>query len=153
MKNKSVLVGLVGIVLICVITTGCIFYNVLNASEFKEHFEDLGFTISDSEEGKYESETYYVASSEDKTYKVEYYAFDTEVNAKKAYQNFKENIASYITSTSQNHETSGAVFTKIVAKSDNEYIVISRVKNTLIFIAGTNDVSDDIDKILEDIRY
>ena len=94
-----------------------------------------------------------VASKDDQEYKILYYEFDKEVDAKKAYQDYKENISDYITSTSQNQEKTGAVFSKITAVSEKEYIVISRVKNTLIFIAGTNDVSKDIDKILDDIRY
>ena len=153
MKNKSIFLGLIGIVLICIIATGCIFYNVLDPEDFKKHFEDLGYTISDKETGKYEANTYLVAKKDDSSFDILYYEFDTEVDAKKAYQDYKENIGNYITSNSKNKETSGAVLTKIVAVSDKEYIVISRVKKTLIFIAGTNDVSGEIDNILEEIKY
>ncbi len=152
MKNKSVLLGILMIIVVS-LATGCMFYNLLEPTDFKEHFGALGYEISDTEEGLYESKTYLVASKEDVPYKVEYYEFEEEVDAKKAYTEYKNNIQNYITTDSKNKETTGAVFAKTVAVSDNEYIVISRVKNTLIFIAGTNEYSKDIDTLLEDIEY
>lgn len=153
MKKHSIIIGIIGIILVCVITTGCIFYNLVDAKEFKSHFEDLGYTITSNKDDIYNSTTYYVASKEDSTYDIEYYEFKDETDAKKAYQNFKENISNFITSEAQNQETTGAVFSKIVSVSEKEYLVFSRVKNTLIVIKGTNDVSEEINNLLEEIRY
>ena len=151
-KNKSVLIGILIIVVVS-LATGCLFYNVVDTKEFKDHFGALGYTVNDGEENKFESKSYLVASKDDVPYKIEYYEFEEEVDAKKAYQDYKENIANYITTDSKNQETKGAVLTKCVAVSTDEYIIISRVKNTLIFIAGTNDYKDEIDTLLEDIKY
>ena len=141
-------------ILSVLLTTGCLFYNVLEPKDFKDHFTALGYTISDSETPKYDTgKTYLVASKEDVPYKVEYYEFDTEINAKKVYEKYKKAIVEYITSDSQNHETTGAVFSKTDANSEKEYIVISRVKNTLIFVAGTQDYKTDIDNLLEEVKY
>ena len=137
MKKNSIIVGLIGIVLICIITTGCIFYNVLDSKEFKSHFEDLGYSISSEEDTEYNSTSHYIAKKDDVSYSIEYFEFKDEIEAKKAYQSFKNNLVNYITSTSNNKITTGAVFTKLVAVSEKEYIVISRVKNTLIFNNGT----------------
>ncbi len=153
MKKHSIIIGIIGIILVCVITTGCIFYNLVDAKEFKSHFEDLGYTITSNKDDDYNSTTYYAASKEDSTYDIEYYEFKDETDAKKAYQNFKENISNFITSEAKNQETTGAVFSKIVSVSEKEYLVFSRVKNTLIVIKGTNDVSDEINSLLEEIRY
>ena len=79
--------------------------------------------------------------------------FSEEVEAKKVYEKYKDSIVEYITTDSNNEETTGAVFSKTVAVSENEYIVISRVKNTLIFVAGTKDYTNEIDTLLEDIKY
>ena len=151
-SNKSIVLGII-IFVIVILVAGCGFYNLVNTEEFKNHFTALGYTISDTETTEYESKSYLVASKKDVPYKVEYYEFDTEVNAKKTYEKYKKNIPRYITSDSKNQETTGAVFTKIIAVSDNEYIVISRVKNTLIFINGTKDYTNEIDKLLEEIKY
>ena len=153
MKNKSIILGIVIIVLVCIITTGCMFYNVVDKDEFSKHFKDLGYTISDKEEAKYETDTYLVASKSDVPFKIEYYEFENEVDAKKVYEKYKDSIVDYITTDSNNQETKGAVFTKTVAVSTDEYIVISRVKNTLIFIAGTNEYKNNIDTLLKDIKY
>lgn len=152
MKNKSVILGFLMIVVVC-LATGCGFYNLLEANEFKDQFGALGYTVSNSEEAAYKTDTYLVATKEDVPYKIEYYEFKEELEAKKVYEKYKDNIVDYITSNSQNKETTGAVFAKTIAVSDNEYIVISRVKNTLIFIAGTKDYANEIDKLLEDIDY
>lgn len=152
MKNKSVLLGII-IVVIVVLATGCGFYNLVDAEEFENHFGALGYTISDSEEPKYETDTYLVATKEDMPFKIEYYEFNEEIEAKKVYEKYKDSIADYITSDSSNKETTGAVFAKTVAVSEKEYLIISRVKNTIIFIAGTNDYSNEIDKLVEEIEY
>ena len=135
------------------LATGCLFYNVLEDDDFKEHFGALGYTISDTEKAKYEADTYLVASKEDVPFKVEYYEFNNESDAKKIYKKYKDSISNYITSDSNNQESTSAVISKIVAVSDNEYIVISRVKNTLIFIAGTRDYQSEIDSLLENVQY
>ena len=153
MNKKSIILGVI-MILSVLLTTGCLFYNVLEPKDFKDHFTALGYTISDSETPKYDTgKTYLVASKEDVPYKVEYYEFDTEINAKKVYEKYKKSIVEYITSDSQNHETTGAVFSKTDANSEKEYIVISRVKNTLIFVAGTQDYKTDIDNLLEEVKY
>ena len=153
MKNKSIIIGIAIIVIVCIITTGCVFYNVVDKEEFNKHFTALGYSVSDAEEGKYEADTYLVATKDDVSYKVEYYEFKDEVEAKKVYEKYKDSIVDYITANTENQETKGAVFAKIVAESTDDYIVISRVKNTLIFIAGTKEYREDIDNILKDIKY
>lgn len=153
MKNKSVILGIIIIVVVSLLTTGCIFYNVLNTEEFKQHFGALGYTTSDTETGLYESKTYVVASKSDVPFKIEYYEFEDEVEAKKVYKKYYDSIEKYITSDSQNLETTGAVFARTTAESEKEYIVFSRVKNTLIFIAGTTEFKGEINKLLEDIKY
>ena len=152
-NNKSIILGILIIILVCIITVGCGFYNLLKPKDFKEHFGALGYTISDTETPKYETDTYLVASKDDVPFKIEYYEFKDDNEAKKIYNEYYDHIADYLTSDSNNKETTGAVLSKTVAVSDNEYIIISRVKNTIIFIAGTKDYKDEIDNLLEDIKY
>ncbi len=152
MKNKSVILGLLIIILVS-FATGCVFYNVVDAEDFQSHFAALGYSVSNDEEGKYSADTYLVATKDDVPFKIEYYEFADETEAQKVYKKYCDNIVEYITTDSKNKETTGAVFSKTIAVSTDEYIVISRVKNTLIFIAGTNEYSGEIDKLLEDIEY
>ena len=152
-NNKSVILGIIIIVVVCIITVGCGFYNLLEPKDFKEHFVALGYTVSDNVTPKYDADTYLVASKDDVPFKIEYYEFENEKDAKKIYKKYKDSISEYITSDSKNQESTSAVISKIVAVSDNEYIVISRVKNTLIFIAGTKDYKSEIDELLENVKY
>ncbi len=153
MNKKSILLGVILLVAVF-LTTGCIFYNVLDKDDFKDHFTALGYTVTDTEVPKYDTgKTYLVATKEDVPYKVEYYEFDTEVNAKKVYEKYKKAIVEYITSDSKDQEVKGAVFSKTTSNSEKEYIVISRVKNTLIFIASTQDYKTEINNFLDEIKY
>lgn len=152
MNKNSVILGIV-IVIVVVLLTGCGFYNLVDATEFKQHFGALGYTTSDKEEPKYENDIYLVATKEDVPYKIEYYEFEEELEAKKTYKKYIDSIVDYITSNSKNNETTGAVMSKMVAESEKEYIVISRVKNTLIFISGTKEYKNEINTLLEDIKY
>lgn len=152
MKKKILFLGIL-VTSVLFLATGCMFYNLMKSEDFKNHYTALGYTISENETGKYESKNYLVASKDDVPFKIEYYEFEKEVDAKKVYEKYKKDIVSYITSDSKNHETSGAVFSKTVATSEKEYLVISRVKNTLIFIAGTIDYKTEIDKLVEDVKY
>ncbi len=153
MKDKSVILGIVIIIIVIFATTGCIFYHVEKPEDFKKTFGDAGYTIVDTNNGKYESKVYLEATKEDIPFVISYYEFDTEVEAQKAYKKYTLDIVSYITSDSSNTENTGAVFSKTVAVSQNEYIVISRVKNTLIFIPGLKEYKNDIDTILKSIKY
>ena len=153
MKNKSVILGIAIIVVVCFITAGCGLYNLLDTEEFKDYFGALGYTTNENAEGLYESKSYVVASKSDTEFNIEYYEFEEEVDAKKIYKKYKDNIVKYITSDSKNLETTGFAFSKTVAESQNEYIVISRVKNSLIFIEGTVEYKEEIDSLLKEIKY
>lgn len=151
-SKKSILLGII-IFIIVIFLAGCGLNNLIDNKEFKSHFEELGYTISNGDIEDSELKSYLIASKEDIPYKIEYYEYDTELNAKKSYEKYKKSIANYITSTSKNQETNGTSYTKLIAISDNEYIVISRVKNTLIFVNGTNEYSNEIDNLLKEIKY
>ncbi len=153
MKEKlSILIGILIIVGVCLFTAGCGFKSI-DTEEFKNHFSALGFTISENEEAPYESKTYVVASKEDLPFKIEYYEFEKDTDAKKVFKNYNDNITKYITSDSKNSKTQGTQMQKNVSVSDNEYLVFSRVKKTLIIIIGTKEYSEEIDKYVEEIGY
>ena len=71
----------------------------------------------------------------------------------KAYKDYKNNLGNVITSDSKDVESKSSVLSKYVCKSDNEYIIISRVKNSLIYISTTIEYESEINDILDDIKY
>ena len=152
MKSRSVIFSLV-LLVVGFLLTGCM-KSSLDAKGFREHMGALGYNVSETEKPEYDTGiNYLVASKEGVNYTVEYYEFDEEVEAKKVYEKYKKDIKSYITSTSNNNETKGALFAKTIAKSENEYVVISRVRSTIIFIATTKEYTNEVDKLLEELGY
>lgn len=153
MNKKSIILGIIIILVTCFLTTGCIFYNLLSSTDFKDHFSAIGYEVSDTETTTFEYDNHLVAKKDDVPFKIEYYNFVDDIAAQKAYKVMKEDLPNLITTNSKDQETTGNIMAKYVCVSDNEYIVISRVKNTIIFINGTNDYSSEIDNILTDIKY
>lgn len=152
MNKKSVLLGVLLIVVTC-LTTGCLFYNYLEPTDFKEQFSARGYTVEQIESADYEADYISKATKEDVPFEVIYYQFGNESDAKSAYKGYKENLKNVITSDSNDKESKSAVLSKYECKTDNEYIIISRVKDTLIYISSTVDYQDQIDEILKDIKY
>lgn len=152
MNKKSILLGIVIIVVTC-LTTGCIFYNYLEPTDFKEQFSARGYTVEKIEKADYEAKYISKATKEDVPYEVLYYQFGSEADAKKAYKSYKENLSNIITSDSSDVESKSSVLAKYECKSEKEYIIISRVKDTLIYVSTTVDYEKEIDDILEDIKY
>lgn len=152
MNKKSVIFGIL-IILVTCLTTGCLFYNYLEPADFKDQFSARGYTVNKVDKADYEAKYISKATKEDVPFEVIYYQFDNEADAKKAYKNYKTNLSNVITSDSKDTESNGAVLSKYVCKSEKEYIIISRVKDSLIYINGTVDYQNDIDEILEDIQY
>ena len=152
MNKKSILLGLIIIVVTC-LTTGCLFYNYLEPNDFKEQFSARGYTVEKIDKADYEADYISKATKEDVPYEVLYYQFESESDAKKAYKSYKENLSNIITSDSSDVESKSSVLSKYECKSDNEYIIISRVKDTLIYVSTTVEYEKELDDILEDIRY
>lgn len=152
MNKKSVLLGII-IVLVTCLTTGCIFYNYLEPKDFKEQFSARGYTVEKIDKADYEADYISKATKEDVPYEVLYYQFATESDAKKAYKEYKSNLSNIITSDSKDVESKSSVLSKYVCKSDKEYIIISRVKNSLIYISTTVEYENEINDILTDIKY
>ena len=77
MNKKSILLGIVIIIVTC-LTTGCIFYNYLEPKDFKEQFSARGYTVEKIEKADYDAEYISKATKEDVPYEVLYYEFATE---------------------------------------------------------------------------
>lgn len=152
MNKKSVLLGIVIIFVTC-LTTGCIFYNYLEPSDFKDQFSARGYTVEKTEQENTKATYISKATKEDVPYEVYYYQYKSESDAKEAYKEFKKNLSNIITSDSKDTESKSSVLSKYICKSDNEYIVISRVKDTLIYVSTTVEYEKSVNEILEDLEY
>ena len=156
MKNKKLIFILIGIVLVGVAAIFLMFKlfdNSMTPEEFKNHLAALGYEVTEQTSPVDNTLTYMVATKSDVTYNVEYFDFKNEVEAKKYYKSLKKNLINYITSTTQDSETNGNIFSKQISISETDYVVISRIKKTLIFIDGTSDFQSDIESLLKKLKY
>ena len=152
MNKKSVILGIV-IVLVTCLTTGCLFYNYLEPTDFKDQFSARGYKVEKTSQENSKAEYISKATKDDVPYEVYYYQYKNEKDAKAAYKEFKNNLSSIITSDSKDTEAKSSVLSKYICKSDKEYIVISRVKDTLIYVSTTVDYEKSVNEILEDLKY
>ena len=151
-QNKGIFIG-ISIIISVLLVVGCTNHKALDKDSFKREFGAIGYTVNNTCEKDYDSKEFLCATKNDVPFKVYFYEFENDNEAETIYEKYKSNISNFITTTSENKETKGSYFVKTVAISEDEYIVISKLKNTLIFIAGTKDYSNEINKILENIHY
>lgn len=133
---------------------------MLTAEEFKEKMEQRGLLLTDPQEEQTEQEinyTYmdqvYVASSEDAKYQIKFYECKDEVYAKAFYMNIKDRMekAKKNVYTQRNVDLSNRA--KYELNSSGNYMVVSRIGNTVLQANVKPEYKEEIQKILEEIQY
>lgn len=145
MQNKSILLGIFIFIIVIIITTGCTNHKALSKTDFQKQFGALGYTVS-------EEENHLSATKEDIPGKFEYYEYDDENSAIKEYNAFKKKNFEYLKDENTKEEK-GHDFSKDIIKSDDTYLIISRVKNTIITLKTSVDYENIVNKVLQDINY
>lgn len=141
------------LIIICFIATGCIIKKPITGEAFKKQFAALGYEVIEDQDANYRSNKFMKATKEDVPFEVLFYEFDSEIDSKKTYEKYKSNIINYVTSNTTNTETTSAVFSKMVVESQKEYIIISRIKNTLVFVNSSIDFKDEVLSVIKNIHY
>lgn len=134
----------VGILVIAGIVVGAIVINKnlnkqpISATEFKKIMEEKDFEIIDAKENQFKDYDYvkraYVALEEDYDYKIEFYKLDEEDDAISFYKTNKEIFEDSKGSASVEKNISMGNNSKYTLKTSDEYKVVSRIENTVIYI-------------------
>lgn len=129
----------------------------ISARDFKDIMKDKDFEIIDAKENQFAEYDYiekaYVALEEDYDYQIEFYKLDKEDDAIDFYEHNKEIFEDSKGSSSVGNETKMGNNSKYTLKTKNEYKVVSRIENTVIYVDVDEKYEDEVKEILKEMGY
>lgn len=154
-KLKNLFILIISIFSIISIT-GCQNKNAITTDTFKTKIEDLGYVLQDvkSQFSEYDYiKEAYIAADSNYNYQIEFYILEDEENAKNFYENNKTIFENSKTRNSAYTSVDVKNYAKYTLATNNEYKVVSRIDNTVIFTDSDSKYKDDINKILKKLGY
>lgn len=150
MKKKLLTLALI---VISILTTGCMTREVLKANDFKTNLEKRGFTVLDktSTQRNQSIKSYYIATNSKKTYSIEYYELDNEMSSQGIYLKYKESMIA--TGAQVSTEINLGNSSKYVDNYNGKYRVASRISNTVIWVDAKVEYQEEIKALLKEIGY
>lgn len=129
----------------------------ISAGDFKEIMEDKDFEIIDAKENQLTEYDYvkkaYVALEEDYNYQIEFYKLDEEEDAIRFYKTNKEIFEDSKGSSSVETKVSMGNNSKYTLKTNDEYKVVSRIEDTVIYADVDEKYADEVKEILKEMGY
>ena len=169
MKNEKgigllpFILAFVAILVIAGIVVGVVIINKnlnkqpITVSEFKEIMEDKDFEIIDAIDQFEDYNDYikkaYIALEEDYDYQIEFYKLDEEDDAIDFYKTNKEIFEDSKGSSSVETKVSMGNNSKYTLKTKDEYKVVSRIEDTVIYADVDEKYEDEVKEILKEIGY
>jgi len=128
----------------------------ISASEFRNKMSQKGLEITDanSQFAQYSFiKQVYIAGNKSESYQIEFYEFDNESYATGFYNNNASKFQETKGNVAAETNFSGKNYAKYTLSSNNQYMVISRVNNTVIYIDADSSYKNEIENILKEIDY
>lgn len=150
---KKMCIKIISIIAIILCTSGCGNKTPINTNTFASVLGSKEYEIVDLSK-QYSSNQNIknvIIAKNVKNYQIEFYTLSDEETAMNLYN---ENYANFqsVNSSSQ-IKKSGDNYSKYTLTTDNYYLVVSRVANTLIYIEAPILEKDFIDSILKELDY
>ena len=141
------------VISLAILTTGCMTREKLTPYEFKANLEKKGFIVSDQTLTKSDQTitSYYVATTSEQKYNIEYYELNNEMTAQGIYLKYKEQMIT--TGAQVSTEVNLGNSEKYVDNYNGKYRVASRVANTVIWIDANIEYQEEIKSLLREIGY
>ena len=96
-------------------------------------------------------ESSYLATTADGRYYLEFYSFDGEISAQAFYAKKQVEFAS--TGSQAYTEINLGNYSKYTITYHDNYGVISRISNTIIYVNANKEYSDEIKNLLKELNY
>ena len=163
-KKKIILIALLLISLILIIIgiiIGIMFYTqkeVLTVTEFKKVAKNNKLTVEEVEikdqDGNSNKDIKTALNAESELgWKIEYYILTDQETAKKTYDANKKIYSSYKNQLSEEKETSRKNYDVFTLKTQNSYMHVCRVENTLLAINADDENEKNIEKVIKKLGY
>lgn len=114
-------------------------YDVINV---KEQYSAYDFILSAD-----------IAVSKNREYQIEFYVLSDEQHAKEFFLTNKAQLESYKGNVSSNFEKNFKNGNKFAMSSNQQYMVVSRIDNTVIYLRVDEKYKDEVKDFLDEIDY
>ena len=141
------------ILILTLMTTGCMTRDKLSPHDFKLILEKRGFVVSDKTltQSNQKITSYYIATNSEKKYNVEHYEINNEMTAQGIYLKYKETMIT--TGAQVSTEVNLGNSEKYVDNYNGKYRVASRVANTIIWVDANIEYQEEIKTLLKELGY
>lgn len=130
--------------------------NPITAQEFKSVMENKGYIIIDAKK-QFDGYNYiqdaYIAMNDKGEYQIEFYKMSDKENATMFYEHNKSVFESSKSSSSAQTNNDMKNYSKYTLQSNDKYMVISRVEDTVVYVKVDSKYKDNIKDILKEIKY
>ena len=153
--KKKILVGLI-LLTVSLCLTGCLKKNSISGEKFKVMLDSDNYdviNIKDQITDNVQIKEAYYAVNRDENYKIYYYCYTSEEKAKEKYDSLKKEINDNNKITTTKKEKNIGNYSKLQITTSSKYIVVSRIKETIVYSDENVNLKDDIDLELKTIGY
>lgn len=152
LKNLALCTFLFAVVFVL---TGCS-KTAITANTFKSKMSAKDYKVVDVT-SQYSSQiplkTGYIAVKSDDSYQIEFYELNDASTATSMFNNNKSIFESSKANSSAETTVNGSNFNKYTLTTGNQYKVVCRVDNTLIYLNVADKYKDEVKGILDNLGY
>jgi len=136
-----------------IVLTGCSPLEVISANEFTSRMEARGYIVEDVTDvfGGNIIETMHIVETE--AFFVEFIVFETEPNARVAFNNVQRGFEDGRGSASSHSSSSAANFNRFRQTTEGRFEIVTRVENTLLVAQTSSDNRSDVEAIFDLLGY
>lgn len=159
--KKALKVILIIALIIILIVGGLFFYlnipkDSITVSEFKSIMEEKEYELIDVslQFAEYDFvEEAYLALDRENDYQIEFYELSDEKNAIAFYNNNKKSFEDSKSGSSVETNLNGKNYSRYVLSSGGDYMLLSRIDNTVIYVCEDVELKDTINDVLDELGY
>ena len=137
-------------ILLVIALSGCGNKDALNKDTFYTELTNLGFGVMDVTSQIEDKNIKTIYTANNGKYQFEFYIFDKKENALAAYKSNRDYLKQ---KKGKEKEIEKENYNKFTFTIDNEYSVVVRKDDTLIFASINEEFKNDIEKVLSKIGY
>lgn len=155
MKKYIKIIGLIGVLLLTLVVSGCGAKKALTVDDFKTKMETLGFEIMDQTEyiSNEDISKAYIAQKVG-AYQVEYYLAKSEAGATAGYDQYIANLKLVAgTDTKSNSEEKAKTYSKYTDSAGDYYSVVVKIDKTYLYVRAAEKYKSEINTILKELGY
>ena len=154
MTYKKIFIYIISL-LVMFILSGCNNNKIITVDEFKKEAEKLNYVTLDVTE-QYTSNKNIknvITTKGSEKYTILFFVFDDDLSATGMFNTNKSSFESYKNNNSKERSLSMIDYSIYALESDNYYMYICRVNNTLIYTKVSNIYKDKVNKLIKKLEY